>query len=113
MQATREQYIASSCAHRANVKRNVSRPEVLVLASTAPISPSQSWRAHHRRGAERRMARLLQFATRPLLYDHPLGARFMTAMRGSGVCYSRGSGPISILAQYHSGSAAMVGPLPV
>jgi len=106
-QATREQYIAFFVRPPRKRKAGVSRPEVLVLASTASYLAYANHGEHiTARGAERQMARLLQFGHTDLyMYDHPElgGSLYDCHADGSGVCYSSRLRPnLNFSPKYHS-----------
>ncbi len=105
--ATREQYLAFFVRPPRDRKARRNRPKVLVLASTASYIAYANHGEHiTARGAERQMARLLQFGHTDLyMYDHPElgGSLYDCHADGSGVCYSSRLRPnLNYSPQYHS-----------
>ena len=105
--ATREEYIAFFVRPPRERKARVNRPKILVLASTASYIAYANHGEHiTARGAERQMARLLQFGHTDLyMYDHPElgGSLYDCHADGSGVCYSSRLRPnLNFSPQYHS-----------
>jgi len=105
--ATREEYIAFFVRPPRERKARTNRPEILVLASTASYIAYANHGEHiTARGAERQMARLLQFGHTDLyMYDHPElgGSLYDCHADGSGVCYSSRLRPnLNFSPQYHS-----------
>ena len=106
-EATREEYIAFFVRPPRDRKARANRPEILVLASTASYIAYANHGEHiTARGAERQMARLLQFGHTDLyMYDHPElgGSLYDCHVDGSGVCYSSRLRPnLNFSPQYHS-----------
>lgn len=105
--ATREQYLAFFVRPPRDRKARRNGPKILVLASTASYIAYANHGEHiTARGAERQMARLLQFGHTDLyMYDHPElgGSLYDLHADGSGVCYSSRLRPnLNYSPQYHS-----------